>query len=186
MATPRTPREVADWAANTQAELKKLLAKRETSTHRVMTVTESYKMLTKLNIKQDKLLREALQCAEHGLYRSAHVTSFAALMDFVHEWIAADAKRLAIIQTNYPKWDIKQATDLREQKDHIVFEVLKKHGMITNATMKALQGLLAKRNECAHPEDYEPSINDTLGYLDEMMKRIAALGRGAAGGLSAR
>ncbi|ACV80651.1 hypothetical protein [Nakamurella multipartita] len=41
--------------------------------------------------------------------------------------------------------------------------------------MKALQGLLAKRNECAHPGNYEPSINDTLGYLDEMMKRIEAL-----------
>jgi hypothetical protein len=42
-------------------------------------------------------------------------------------------------------------------------------------TVKALQGLLAKRNECAHPGNYEPSINDTLGYLDEMMKRIEAL-----------
>ncbi|MEU0090057.1 hypothetical protein [Kribbella sp. NPDC006257] len=140
-----------------------------------MTVTESYEKLTKLNIKQDKLFREALQCAEHGLYRSAHVTSFAALMDFVHEWIAAEPTRLQAIQTNYPTWNIKQAADLREQKDYTLFEVLKKQSLITNAMMKALQGLLAKRNECAHPEDYEPGINDTLGYLDEMMKRIAAL-----------
>ncbi|MFD9892855.1 hypothetical protein ACFWY9_26215 [Amycolatopsis sp. NPDC059027] len=148
---------------------------RETSTHRVMTVTESYEKLAKLNIKQDKLFREALQCAEHGLYRSAHVTSFAALMDFIHEWIAADPARLVLIQTNYPSWNIKQAADFREQKDHTIFEVLKKQGLITNSMTKALQGLLAKRNECAHPEDYEPGINDTLGYLDEMMKRIAAL-----------
>lgn len=176
MAAPRTPREVADWATNAQVELSRLLAKRETSTHRVMTVTESYEKLTRLNIKQDKLFREALQCAEHGLYRSAHVTSFAALMDFIHEWIAADAKRLTLIQSSYPTWNIKQAADLREQKDYTLFEVLKKQSLITNATMKALQGLLAKRNECAHPEDYEPGINDTLGYLDEMMKRIASLG----------
>ena len=175
MAAPRTPREVADWAANTQHELSKLLALRETSSYRVMTVTESYEKLAVLNIKQDKLFREALQCAEHGLYRSAHVTSFAALMDFIHEWIAIDAARLAVIQANYPAWKITQAADFREQKDHTLFEVLKKQGLITNAMMKALQGLLAKRNECAHPEDYEPGINDTLGYLDEMMKRIAAL-----------
>ncbi|MEV1111005.1 MULTISPECIES: hypothetical protein [unclassified Micromonospora] len=173
---PRTPREVADWAADAQAELSKLLAKHESSTHRVMTLTESYEKLTELNIKQDKLLREALQCAEHGLYRSAHVTSFAALMDFVHEWIATDVTRLTSIQTNYQSWNIQQAADLRGQKDHTLFEVLKKQGLITNAMMKALQGLLAKRNECAHPEDYEPGINDTLGYLDEIMKRIAALG----------
>lgn len=172
---PRTPREVADWAANAQAELSKLLAKRERSTHRVMTLTESYDKLIKLNLKQDKLFREALQCAEHGLYRSAHVTSFAALMDFVHEWIAGDATRLSVIQTNYPKWNIKHAEDFRDQKDFTLFDVLKAQGLISNATMKALQGLLAKRNECAHPGNYEPSINDTLGYLDEMMKRIEAL-----------
>jgi hypothetical protein len=175
MAAPRTPREVADWAASVQDDLSKLLAMRETSTHRVMTVTESYEKLAKLNIKQDKLFREALQCAENGLYRSAHVTSFAALMDFIHEWIAADTARLTIIQTNYPLWNIRQAADFREQKDYTIFEVLKKQSLITNPMTKALQGLLAKRNECAHPEDYEPGINDTLGYLDEMMKRIAAL-----------
>lgn len=175
MVAPRTPREVADWAANAQAALSKLLAKRETSTHRVMTLTESYEKLTKLNIKQDKLFREALQCAEHGLYRSAHVTSFAALMDFIHEWIANDVTRLAAIQRNYPAWNIRQAADFRDQKDHTLFEVLRKQGLINNTMTKALQGLLAKRNECAHPADYEPGINDTLGYLDEMMKRIVAL-----------
>ncbi|MEV7458632.1 hypothetical protein ACF1BR_13610 [Streptomyces rubiginosohelvolus] len=175
MATPRTLREVADWAANTQDDLRRLLAKSETSTHRVMTVTESYDKLTKLNIKQDKLFRESLQCAEHGLYRSAHVTSFAALMDFIHEWIANEPTRLSVIQSSYPAWNIKQAADFREQKDHTLFEVMKKQSFITNGAMKALQGLLAKRNECAHPEDYEPGINDTLGYLDEVMKRIGAL-----------
>ncbi|MGY6656074.1 hypothetical protein ACXIZN_28305 [Amycolatopsis sp. TRM77291] len=175
MATPRTPREVADWAASAQAALSKLLAKRETSTHRVMTLTESYEKLTKLNIKQDKLFREALQCVEHGLYRSAHVTSFAAFMDFIHEWIANDSARLTTIQGNYPAWNIHQASDFRDQKDHTLFEVLKKQGLISNTMTKALQGLLAKRNECAHPADYEPGINDTLGYLDEMMKRIVAL-----------
>ncbi len=41
--------------------------------------------------------------------------------------------------------------------------------------MKALHGLLNKRNECAHPEDYYPSLNDTLGYLDEIFKRIGML-----------
>lgn len=176
MAAPRTPREVADWAATVQDDLTKLLAKRETSTHRVMTLTESYEKLAKLNLKQDALFREALQGAEHGLYRSAHVTAYAALVDFVHEWVAGDPARLSAIQTNYPTWNITEAADFREQKDFAVFEVMKKQGLIKNPMMKALHGLLAKRNECAHPGDYEPGINDTLGYLDEVMKRISALG----------
>lgn len=175
MAAPRTPREVADWAANVQIELSELLAQRETSTHRVMTITESYEKLKKLNIKQDKLFREGLQCAEHGLYRSAHVASFASLMDFIHEWIVGDATRLTAVQATYPAWKIQQPADFREQKDFQVFEAMKRLGFITNASMKALQGLLNKRNECAHPDTYEPGINDTLGYLDEIMKRIAAL-----------
>lgn len=175
MTSPRSPRAVVEWAATAQADLSKMLAKRETSTHRVMTVTESYNKLSKLNSKQDRLFREALRCAEHGLYRSAHVTSFAALMDFIHDWIANDSARLAAIQANYVAWNIRQAADFREQKDFQIFEAMKKVGFINNSMMKALQGLLNKRNESAHPDTYEPGINDTLGYLDEMLKRIATI-----------
>jgi hypothetical protein len=172
---PRTPREVADWAAEVQADLRKLLARRESSSHRVLTLTESYDKLTALSIKQDKLLREALRCTELGLYRSAHVAGWAALVDFVHEWIAADATRLATIQTAYPAWKITQAADFREHTDFSLFEMMQKQTFIAKGTMKALHGLLNKRNECAHPDDYDPGINDTLGYLDELMKRIKAL-----------
>jgi hypothetical protein len=41
--------------------------------------------------------------------------------------------------------------------------------------MKAMHGLLNKRNECAHADEYDPSVNDTLGYVDELMKRIRNL-----------
>ena len=43
--------------------------------------------------------------------------------------------------------------------------------------MKALHGLLNRRNECAHPSDYFPDLNETLGYLSELFQRIEYLER---------
>lgn len=41
--------------------------------------------------------------------------------------------------------------------------------------MKALHGLLNRRNECAHPSEYFPDLNETLGYIGELFKRIKQL-----------
>ncbi|WP_377323416.1 hypothetical protein ACFJIY_01970 [Pimelobacter simplex] len=174
MAAPRTPREVADWAASAQQDLAKRLAKREASSHRVITLEESYAKLAALTIKQDALMTEALRCLEYGLYRPAHVAAWAACIDFCHDW-AAEPQRLPKLKAVRSKWALNDASDFRQQTDFAFFEALKAAGLITNTVMKAMHGLLNKRNECAHPEDYDPTINDSLGYVDEMMKRIAAL-----------
>jgi hypothetical protein len=41
--------------------------------------------------------------------------------------------------------------------------------------MKALHGLLNKRNECAHPSDFYPDMNGSLGYISELLSRVATL-----------
>jgi hypothetical protein len=174
MVAPRTPREVADWASAAQRELAALLATRERSAHRVLTLNESFAKLTALSLKQDALMREALYCVEQGLYRPAHVSAWAAFIDYCHEWLT-DSKRIALMRAARAKWTINVAADLRQQTDFAVFEAMHAAGLISKTVMKALQGLLNKRNECAHPEEYDPSLNDTLGYVDELMKRIAAL-----------
>lgn len=121
-------------------------------------------------------MEEALRCVEYGLYRPARVAAWVAAIDFCHEW-AADAVRLAEVQRVRPKWSVNDVQDFRIQTDFAFFEALRDAGLIMKSTMKAFHGLLNKRNECAHPEDYSPSINDTLGYLDELMKRIDRLKR---------
>jgi hypothetical protein len=42
----------------------------------------------------------------------------------------------------------------------------------TKTQKKALHGLLNKRNECAHPSDFYPELNETLGYISELFQRI--------------
>ncbi|QEO15815.1 hypothetical protein FLP10_16345 [Agromyces intestinalis] len=174
MAAPRTAHEVAQWAAAVQADLASHLAMREKSAHRVITLQESYAKLSALSLKQDILINEGLRCVEYGLYRPAHVATWAGFVDFVHEW-TWDASRLAKLKSVRPNWTLNDAGDLHEITDYALIEGLKFAGLITKTTMKALHGLLNKRNECAHPEDYTPTVNDTLGYIDELMKRISAL-----------
>jgi hypothetical protein len=48
-------------------------------------------------------------------------------------------------------------------------------GLLSKAASKALLGLLSKRNECAHPSGYSPSLNESLGYVSEILGRIEAL-----------
>lgn len=171
---PRSPREVADWASTVQLDLARHLAQREGSAHRVLTLTESFDKLTNLSIKQDALMREALYCVEQGLYRPAHVAAWAAFIDFCHDW-GATGSNLPAIQAARPKWNINVPADFRLYTDFALFEAFETSSLISKTFMKAAHGLLNKRNECAHPEDYDPTINDTLGYVDELMKRIDAL-----------
>jgi hypothetical protein len=48
-------------------------------------------------------------------------------------------------------------------------------GLSTKNEVKALHGLLNKRNECAHPSNYYPQLNETLGYVSEVLQRIKTL-----------
>src|SRR6478609_11451026 len=130
MAAPRSPREVADWAANAQRELAALLAKREKSTHRVITLEDSFKKLDALSLKQDALMREALRCVEQGLYRPAHVAAWAAFVDFAQEWSVV-GKRHADLNAARQRWKIVVASDLRSYTDYALFEALEAAGLIS-------------------------------------------------------
>jgi hypothetical protein len=110
-------------------------------------------------------MREALYRVEQGLYRPAYVSAWAAFIDYCHEW-STDNKRIGDMQAARAKWRLNVAADLRQQTDFAVFEAMHAAGLISKTVMKALHGLLNKRNECAHPEEYDPGLNDTLfGHL---------------------
>jgi hypothetical protein len=48
-------------------------------------------------------------------------------------------------------------------------------GLCEKSERKALLGVLNKRNECAHPSDFYPGLNESLGYFSELLKRIETL-----------
>ncbi len=155
------------------AEAHKILSKHETSKSRVVILEHTYSQLSSLSVKQDDLFRQALRCLENKLFRASHVMAWAAFMDFVEVKLGEDGyKRVNVARKN---WTIACPEDLREYPDHQVLECLTLVGLISKTEEKALKGKLSTRNECAHPSDYYPELNTSLGYVSDLINRVAAI-----------
>jgi hypothetical protein len=154
-----------------------ILSKHETSAERVITLSSSYAALAKLSLKQDELFRQSLRCVENELYRAAHVLSWAGFIDFYEEKLSTN--KLKKLHTAYPAWSpFKTLDDLRENiAEYQLIEAGRKMNLLTKNEMKGLHGLLNKRNECAHPSNYFPGLNDSLGYISELIQRVSHLQR---------
>jgi hypothetical protein len=166
-------RRVLRRVAGLEAEAKAILSTHEASSSRLVTLEGSYADLSGLSLAQDELFRESLRAVETGLYRAVHVLAWAGFVDFLHEMLANDHQ--APLSAARPKWRITGPEDLREWSEFGVVEAGKDAGVYNKTTMKALHGLLNRRNECAHPSEYFPDLNETLGYVGELFKRIKQL-----------
>ncbi|MDI9643411.1 MAG: hypothetical protein QFX37_07825 [Archaeoglobales archaeon] len=136
---------------------------------RVILLDKSYKDLADLSLKQDELFREALRCVENELFRAAHVLSWAGFIDFLHDQLI---KNLTELKKERPEWKVSNKEDLRKYPDYQIIETAEKLKILNKDEMKVFHGLLSKRNECAHPSDYFPNLNETLGYISELLNRI--------------
>lgn len=135
---------------------------------------DTYRKLQQLALSQDEMLRQALRCVENELYRAAHVMAWAGFMDVLEEKMGSDGlKKLAACR---PGWKSKTMADLREQiAEYQLVEAARDMGLCHKSEMKSLHGLLSTRNECAHPSDYYPGLNESLGYVSNLLGRIAAV-----------
>jgi hypothetical protein len=167
-------KRLLEKAAAFQKDAHAILAVHEVSTSRVVVLSESYEKLTKLSIKQDELFRQALRCVEQELYRAAHVLAWAGFMDFLEEKLSSDG--LVRLRATYTSWAATSLDELRENVvEYQLIGAAHKLGLCTKTEMKAFHGMLNKRNECAHPSDYYPDMNGSLGYISERLSRIATL-----------
>lgn len=162
-------------AQNFELEAHEILSIHENAgISRVVVLEQAYESLTLLNIKQDDIMRQALRCAENGLYRAAHVMAWAACMDYIEEKLSAD--NMVKLKAARPRWP---GRDIREMAEHIseyqLIESLKAVGLTTKNETNAFLDLLRRRNECAHPTNYLPQVNETLGYIAEILQRIIQL-----------
>ncbi len=168
--TDRLLDEALRRVADLEVDARSLLGKYEAAPERVVTLEQSYDRLSALSVDQDELFREALRAVEAGLFRAAHVLAWAGFVDFLHNYLW-DHYRAGLV-TERPKWSLTSAEDLREQTDHSVIEAGRQISAYSKTPMKALHGLLNTRNECAHPSDFFPDLNDALGYMSSLFKRI--------------
>ncbi len=119
-------------------------------------------------------MKQSLRCTEEGLYRAAHVMAWAAFMDFLEEKFQSDG--LVKLRAARTAWKGKNIEEVREYvNEYQLVEACQDLGLSTKNEVKALLGLLNKRNECAHPSNYYPQLNETLGYISEVIQRIKTL-----------
>lgn len=156
-----------------EVDAQRILAVHESAPARTISLEDSYRGLGKLSLRQDELFREALRAIEVGLFRASHVLAWAGFIDFLHDRIFSTGT--GALQAARPNWSVKSAEDLRDYTDYQVIEAAKELRLCNKTVMKALQGLLNKRNEAAHPSDYFPNMNETLGYISELFHRIERL-----------
>ncbi len=168
---------VLEFLKKTMAFKKKahdILSVHETSKSRIILLEDTYKELGVLSIQQDELFRQALRCIENELFRAAHVMAWAGFMDFLEEKLSSDSfVKLRRVRSS---WRFTTIDDLREQiPEYQLIEVTRNLRLCTKNEVKALIGLLNKRNECAHPSNYFPELNESLGYISELLKRVGSL-----------
>lgn len=151
-----------------------VLSRHEATVSRVITLEDTYRTLTGLSLHQDELFREALKCVENQLFRAAHVMAWAGFMDYLEEKMVSNY--LAKINAVRPKWSITSVDDLREQApERELIKVCREIKLFSKNEEKAFVGLLNRRNECAHPSSYSPTLNVTLGFISELLSRIDML-----------
>jgi hypothetical protein len=157
-----------------RAEAEEILGFSEESIHRLAGLSKSYDQLDSLNFLQSDMLRQALRCIEVGIFRGAHVLAWAAIVDYCQRHAARDG--FTTLNAKYEKWKLSSLDDLRDNiGEYNLIEGLFGADLITKAEKKSLHALLNKRNECAHPTDYFPDLNQSLGYVSECIDRLGKL-----------
>lgn len=166
--------QIASAADNFRREAEAIFGFSETSIHRTADLAASYAAIDSLSANQADMLRQALRCVEVGVYRAAHVLGWACLADFLQQM--ADSDNFKALNAKYPDWQIKNLDCLRDKIGEFnLIEGMFHSGMITKAEKKALQAMLNKRNECAHPTEYFPDLNQSIGFIAECISRLCAL-----------
>ena len=146
----------------------------ETSKSRVVVLEDTYRKLAGLSLRQDELFTQALRCTENNLFRAAHVMAWAAFVDFFEQKLASDGFNK--LKAARPNWNFSTIEELREAyPEHQLIDVGRATGLCSKSQTKALHGLLNRRNESAHPSNYEPDLNVTLGYISELLQRLETL-----------
>jgi hypothetical protein len=138
------------------------------------------KRLDDLALEQPELLRDSLSAAEARLFRASHVLAWGGLVDFLYKPFDIDA-----VNDKYSKWRLESMEDLYVKQDLQLIVLGKELGYYRETMRRTLEGLLNGRNRCAHGSGYDPVLEDTLGFVNQILNVITDL-KATPGSLWAR
>lgn len=130
-----------------------------------------------LSEHQSELFDQARLCIENKIFGAAHVIAWVGFMDYLGDKLSSyGIKEIIADNEKFSKLKIESIEDLRENVfEYEIIKLSQEIKIFSKSEMKVIHGLLSKRNECAHPSNYKPGLNETLGYVDELLNRINAI-----------
>jgi hypothetical protein len=162
---------LVEWqrrASKAEREAHRILAGHERSVSRVILLEDLLQKLEVLPVDIQDYFREATKCLEQGLLRAAVVLSWAGFFYVLLE--RNYVKHKAKIRAARPKWSFSDLAELRASyPESQILDALRAAKLISRAEIRVYQGQLSVRNQCAHPTLFRPSLNSTLGFVDDML-----------------
>ena len=159
------------WVARAQSAenaAHKILASHECAPSRVILLEEMPKQLTGLPVDVSEYFRESIRCLGLGCVRAGVVTAWCGFFELF--LVSLYRKHESDIRSKRPKWSFLDLAELKESTaESQLLDVAKEVKFIGKARLRVLQGHLSTRNQCAHPTIYQPSLNQGIGYVDELI-----------------
>lgn len=162
---------VLDWCVrvrNAERAGHLILSQHESSKSRIVLLEDLSKKLSGAPVDVQSYFQEAVSCAERELFRAAVVLSWAGHFGVYFETLYKYYE--SAIRVSRPKWSFHDSADLRENyPESQLLDMGKEVKLVKKAELRILHGQLSQRNQCAHPTMYQPSMNVTVAYLDQMI-----------------
>ena len=147
-----------------------ILSKHETSLSRVVYLEQLTERLSGIPVDIQDYFKESILCLEQTAYRAAIVMSWAGHFHVYAESLLEKSENE--IKNKRPKWHFSNAYELKENYPEAqIIEVAGVVRFTSKAQSRVLNGQLATRNQCAHPTLFKPSLNTTIGYVDQMIQQ---------------
>ncbi len=147
-----------------------ILAKHEAAQQsRAILLEDLLHGLSGLPVDIHNYFQEAIGCVQFGFLRAAHVLAWAGFIHVLVEKMYNN--HLSQLQIEYPKWNLSSLSELSEEvREAQLIEAARKVGLISKSELKQYTGDLTTRNQCAHPTLYQPTLNSTIGFVDNMIR----------------
>ena len=149
------------------------LARHDGASSRVILLEDLAKSLSGAPVDVQDYFSEAICCIENKLYRSSIFVGWAGFFHVFSESLLS--KEEVAIRAKRPNWKFDDLSELKECGESHLLNVAKDVKYINKATRRIYDGQLSTRNQCAHPTLYRPSMNEAIGFVDNMIRQTVAL-----------
>lgn len=165
------PNYYDDWkrrARNASRASHEILARYGHAQSRVITIRDLLVKLDSVSIDIASYFKEAVGCLEQNFLRAAIVFAWAGFFRVFAEYVYANKE--GDLRKIRHKWSFKDVQELLEtQSESQIIDVAKELKVVSRGDTRIFQGRLAQRNKCAHPSLYQPSQNEAIGYVDQVI-----------------